>query len=251
MQIAKREMQKLFTTPGVWIGVGAAGVILGLAGPFGTDVLSVLPRLLYWVVVSAIGFFLGSLVATLVAETLRALRVGLWPSVVIAGAATGVANLLALLVVNWFVFRLTLSEPGYLATLGVNVIIISIVIAGAYVAIERTMTREQTTASTRILDRLPIEKRAPLISLSVQDHYTEVVTAKGTELVLLRLTDAIAEVGDTPGLQVHRSHWIATQAVKSARRDGARAVLTMVDGRDIPVSRTYVPAIKEAGLLPR
>nr|WP_255552328.1 LytTR family DNA-binding domain-containing protein [Maritimibacter dapengensis] len=113
------------------------------------------------------------------------------------------------------------------------------------------MTRGSTRASTRILDRLPIEKRGPLISLSVQDHYVEVATTKGTELVLLRLSDAMAEVGDTPGLQVHRSHWIATGAVKSARRDGARAILTMADGRDIPVSRTYLPAIKEAGLLPR
>ncbi|MBV7378713.1 LytTR family DNA-binding domain-containing protein [Maritimibacter dapengensis] len=251
VQIAKREMQTLSATPGVWIGLGAVGLILGLAGPFGTEVLPVLPRLVYWVVVAAIGFFLGSLVATFVAESLRALRVGLWPAVVIAGAAAGVANLLALLAVNWFVFRLTLSEPGYLAALGINVIIISIIIAGAYVSIERTMTRGSTRASTRILDRLPIEKRGPLISLSVQDHYVEVATTKGTELVLLRLSDAMAEVGDTPGLQVHRSHWIATGAVKSARRDGARAILTMADGRDIPVSRTYLPAIKEAGLLPR
>ena len=89
------------------------------------------------------------------------------------------------------------------------------------------------------------------MSLSVQDHYVEVTTTKGRELILLRLGDAMAEVGETAGLQVHRSHWVATDQVTAARRDGARAILTMSDGRDIPVSRTYVPAIKEAGLLSR
>ncbi len=251
LQIAKREMQSLATSPSVWIGVLAAGVILGLAAPFGTGGLAVAPRVVYWVFVATLGFFLGSLVATPVAEILRARNVPLWPSVVASGAAAGVANLGALLVVNWLVFRLTVSEPGYLATLGINVVLISIVVSGAYVAIERSMMRDDTATPARLLERLPVEKRGALISLSVQDHYVEVVTTKGAELVLIRLSDAMAEVGDTPGLQVHRSHWVVTGAVKSARRDGARAVLTMVDGRDIPVSRTYIPAIREAGLLPR
>ena len=100
------------------------------------------------------------------------------------------------------------------------------------------------------LRRLPVEKRGRLISISVADHYVEVATSAGSALILMRLTDAMAETGDTPGLQVHRSHWVAIGEVTAARRDGARAILTLSDGRDIPVSRTYVPAVKEAGLLP-
>ena len=52
------------------------------------------------------------------------------------------------------------------------------------------------------------------------------------------------------GFQVHRSHWVSLAQVRSVRRDGARAVLTMSDGRDIPVSRSNIAAVKEAGLLP-
>ncbi|MCB1397271.1 MAG: LytTR family transcriptional regulator, partial [Rhodobacteraceae bacterium] len=85
--------------------------------------------------------------------------------------------------------------------------------------------------------------------LSVQDHYVEVVTTRGRELLLMRLSDAIAETEGCAGLQVHRSHWVALDQVQAAHRDGARAVLTLSDGREIPVSRTYVPAAKEAGLL--
>ena len=77
-----------------------------------------------------------------------------------------------------------------------------------------------------------------------------VATSTGTDLILMRLSDAMDETGDVAGMQVHRSHWVATGEVTAARRDGARAILTLSDGRDIPVSRTYVPAVKEAGLLP-
>ncbi|MCW1932118.1 LytTR family DNA-binding domain-containing protein [Pararhodobacter zhoushanensis] len=96
--------------------------------------------------------------------------------------------------------------------------------------------------------RLPLDKRGALISLSVQDHYVEVVTLRGRELLLMRLSDAIAETGGDVGLQVHRSHWVALDQVRAARREGARGVLTLSDGREIPVSRTYAAAAKAAGL---
>jgi len=253
LQITKRELHGLATSRGVWIGLLAAGVILGLAGPFGTgEALPRLPLILYWIVVGSIGFFLGTGVATMTAEALRVLRMPRWPSVLIAGAVTGCANFIALLLVNWLVFRLSPSDPEYLWALGPNVILISMIISSAFVAIEdHKSARETPEAAPRILDRLPLDKRGPLVSLSVQDHYVEVVTAKGAELILLRLSDAMAEVGATPGLQVHRSHWVALDAVASARRDGARAILTLTTGAEIPVSRTYLPAVRDAGLLPR
>ena len=34
-------------------------------------------------------------------------------------------------------------------------------------------------------------------------------------------------------------------------RDGDKARITLKDGRDIPASRSYIPALKHAGLLPR
>jgi len=253
LQTTKRELHAMFTSPAMWTGLLAAGVILGLAGPFGTeDVLTLLPRLAYWLVVSAIGFLLGSSVATFTGDQVEARGLGRWPSAIVAGLVAGCANLLALVLVNWLVFRLSWDTPGYLSVLGPNVVAISLVITLAAVAIgAQTQKPAATTQPPRILDRLPLDKRGPLIAMSVQDHYVQVATTKGTELILIRLTDAMAEVGDTPGLQVHRSHWVATKAVKSARRDGARAILTMANGMDIPVSRTYLPAIKEAGLLPR
>lgn len=261
-QIARREIRALATSRGVWIGLGATGIILGLAGPFGTDeVMRTVPRVVYWIVVAAMGFFVGSSSATLVAETLRARRVSMWPAVIIAGAVAGVVNFAILTVLNTAVFGRGFLETNSLLILAANVVAISVIIAAAYVSIQRQMTAagidEMRGAPTpavpeppRLLSRLPLEKRGALIAISVQDHYVEVATTKGSDLILLRLSDAMEETGDVAGLQVHRSHWVATGQVTAARRDGARAILTMSDGRDIPVSRTYVPMVKEAGLLP-
>ncbi|SFI39771.1 transcriptional regulator, LytTR family [Albimonas pacifica] len=104
--------------------------------------------------------------------------------------------------------------------------------------------------AARILERLSPERRGALRRLSMQDHYVQVATDRGTELVLLRLGDAIAECDPVEGLQVHRSHWVARAAVVAAWRDGDRAVLELAGGERIPVSRGRVQALREAGWLP-
>jgi len=69
-------------------------------------------------------------------------------------------------------------------------------------------------------------------------------------MILMRLSDAIRETAPVRGLQVHRSHWVALDQVTDSRRAGAGAQVTTSAGDDIPVSRTYVKALRESGLLP-
>ncbi|WP_411053284.1 LytTR family DNA-binding domain-containing protein, partial [Tritonibacter sp. SIMBA_163] len=51
------------------------------------------------------------------------------------------------------------------------------------------------------------------------------------------------------GWQVHRSHWVAENAVVKGERIGSAARLTTADGRDLPVSRRYLPDLRKRGLL--
>jgi DNA-binding LytR/AlgR family response regulator len=106
-------------------------------------------------------------------------------------------------------------------------------------------------APPAILERLPVEKRGALVSLSATDHYVNVVTTKGQEMILMRLADAIKETGSVEGLHVHRSHWVAIGQVQSAARSGEGASLTMSQGGIIPVSRANVASVRDAGLLPK
>jgi DNA-binding LytR/AlgR family response regulator len=105
--------------------------------------------------------------------------------------------------------------------------------------------------SPALVARLPLHKRGRLVSVSVQDHYVDVTTTKGRDVLLMRFGDAMAETQPVPGLQVHRSHWVALDQITAVRRKGDAAVLTLQHGPDIPVSRAFVPRLRDAGLLPR
>jgi len=108
----------------------------------------------------------------------------------------------------------------------------------------------QPTETVRVLQRLPIEKRGELISMTVMDHYVEVTTTRGKHLILMRFKDAIAEIPSQLGLQIHRSYWVASDQVQAHRRDGKQLLLITTAQDALPVSRRYQKAVLMAGLLP-
>lgn len=251
LQSAKREWHALLGSRPTLVAIAAAGVVAGLAGPFGTlEHLSLLPRLAYWIGLCAVTYVTGALLIAMLTAGGLGRHLPQVPAVLLAGCVAGLAVAAEVALLNWAVFGLAPTAPRYLAVLAMNGIAIAIVIAGAALYLGPSLETGAPVRAPALLDRLPLDKRGALISLSVQDHYVEVTTTKGREMLLMRLSDAIREAEPTPGLQVHRSHWVATGQVRAARRDGARAVLTMAHGQDIPVSRSNLAAVKEAGLLP-
>ena len=114
-------------------------------------------------------------------------------------------------------------------------------------------TGPDTTApimpSNLLLDQLPPALGSVVIALQMEDHYVRVHTALGSELVLMRLRDAITHVSDTEGRQVHRSWWVARLAVEDVRREGRNVRLVLPGGLEAPVSRAQVAELKEAGWL--
>ncbi len=173
----------------------------------------------------------------------------------VSGLAIGIAITVELLALNWAAFGVPPFDPEYVVSLAANALAISMIISGAisFLFLQRGNVSAAATPApqARLLARLALEKRGAVISLSVEDHYVNVATSNGHSLLLMRLSDAISEVDGTPGLQVHRSHWVALDQVATAKRTGDKAVLTMCDGRDIPVSRTHLKAVRDAGLLAR
>ena len=97
-----------------------------------------------------------------------------------------------------------------------------------------------------LLERLPAGRRGRLLHLQMRDHYVEVHTDKGSDLVLLRFGDALRELGGTEGMQVHRSHWIARAALKKIVRRTGRTTAILDNGAEVPVSRRYARALREA-----
>jgi DNA-binding LytR/AlgR family response regulator len=64
----------------------------------------------------------------------------------------------------------------------------------------------------------------------------------------MRLADAIRETGMVPGLQIHRSHWVAKDAVAKVHRSEGKLMLELRNGMRLPVSRSYLAAARDAGL---
>ncbi|MEJ6391266.1 LytTR family DNA-binding domain-containing protein [Gymnodinialimonas ulvae] len=249
---ALRDLRDHLRHPKVWLACLGVAVMVALVGPFDTDDSLTLPaRLAYWGVVVpvsyGIGAFTGYIAAPLLARRLpRVLVAGL------SGALTGTLIYLFILALNAALFGLrpTWAEvPAMLALFMAIAFVVSFLI-GLLPAVSGE-TGAPGPKVPPLLERVPLDKRGALLALSSEDHYTRIQTTKGAEMVLLRLADAIRETAPEPGLRVHRSHWVALGAVTAARRDGERAILTLTGGTEIPVSRANVPAIREAGLLPR
>ncbi|NNE88257.1 MAG: LytTR family transcriptional regulator [Silicimonas sp.] len=94
--------------------------------------------------------------------------------------------------------------------------------------------------------KVPRDIGRDLVSLSAELHYLRVHTRDGNALILYSFGNAVEELADLPGLQVHRSHWVALAHIKSIVRRGDGATVHMSDGPPLPVSRKYRKVLNNA-----
>ena len=100
----------------------------------------------------------------------------------------------------------------------------------------------------RFLQRLPARLRgATLHAVQAEDHYLRLHTDRGSDLILMRLSDAVAELEGLEGAQVHRSWWAAKGAVRDVSRGDGRAVLTLEGDLKVPVSRIHARRLRAEG----
>lgn len=89
------------------------------------------------------------------------------------------------------------------------------------------------------LRKVPSARRGDLIAIKAEDHYLKVMTSKGESLVHYRISDAIREMPEDAGIRVHRSHWVARDAIARCETVGRSLRLTLVNGTAVPVSQSY------------
>ena len=81
----------------------------------------------------------------------------------------------------------------------------------------------------------------------MEDHYVRAHTAMGSDLILMRMRDAVSELDGLEGEQVHRSWWVARGAVEDVKRGGRNIRLVLSGGLEAPVSRANVAPLKAGG----
>lgn len=240
------------------------GAVLALLGPFGSfnDPLAI--RLVVWIGLAWAGYFIYSPVGWVVERMHRALdlpRLGLW----IAG--TLVATI-PMTIVVWslgqfargeFAFptaQVALAQYSYVLLIGGGLtVLFNIIERARHGAPQAEPTSQGSVVSEpsaskkvpRLLDRLPPELGTDIVALEMEDHYVRVHTALGSDLLLMRMRDAVAELEGLDGMQVHRSWWVARGAVEDVEREGRNVRLALGGDLKAPVSRANVQVLKDAG----
>ena len=92
---------------------------------------------------------------------------------------------------------------------------------------------------------LPPERQGKLLFLKSELHYLKVVTERGSALILYNLADAIAQLTAESGLSVHRSYWVALDAVDELVRQGRQGELKLSNGQSVPVSRNRLNEVSK------
>ncbi|WP_068877913.1 MULTISPECIES: LytTR family DNA-binding domain-containing protein [unclassified Phenylobacterium] len=227
----------------------ASSLFLALSGAFGTGDAPLSTRLAYWMGLMLVGYVWGAFLARQFFRNGR-LRTGkLWLDAVIAALVMSAP----FTVVVWFASSRAFDTRIPLARMWMlfgPVLLVSLALTAINLLLEARRAPETQAAPRppKFLDRLPLKLRgAEIWAVEAEDHYLRLHTSKGQDLILLRLADAIAELEGVEGAQVHRSWWVAREAITDARRGDGRAVLTLKGGAEVPVSRTYAGQLRERG----
>jgi len=258
LQFALRELEVFVRAPRFWATFGAVVLIFWVTGPYATaERLATVPRLGFWLVLHAVAWSIAIVTIVLVNALLLRRVASLAGRMALGTLVAGVPVGLATEAISRVTFGGALTLPGIAGSI-VSGLLLSALFCGLTVL---TMSSRQaqalspTTADevpdTRdrpegvaLLRRLKPENRGPILHMTVADHYTEVTTTRGRELILLRFSDALDEIGDTPGLRVHRSHFVADLHVERLLRAEGRLAILGKDGAEIPVARSRAEAVR-------
>jgi hypothetical protein len=260
----------LFGTPREWAKdlttATVVGAFLGVIGPFGSFYGGGLEiRVVYWIANLWIGFIVISLSVRLSLRAASRFDLPV-PFVLAIGVAIGCLPLG--LVIGLFSAAFWPGNHGRLSSFYVwygQTLVISEPFSFAFYFVRErewkaAVAKPSAPASPAVetlveqrgadfLNRLPPRLGRDLLCLQMEDHYVRAHTATTSDLILIPLKDAIAELGDTPGMQVHRSWWVARSAVAEPVANGRNLSLRLINGLEVPVSRASVAKLKLAGWL--
>lgn len=228
----------------------SGGLFLAATGAFGSGDAPMAQRVPYWAGVMVLGGLWGRVCIWALGR-----RIDVddrpWAAIVLLTVTITGPLSVAVWALTGVVFE---GGPPALQTLPVFLGPVSLVTATA-LALTVFLGREtpiQTQGATTpspkhpaIHARLSGKLRGAVIyAVQAEDHYLRLHTEQGSDLILMRFSQALKELDGLEGAQTHRSWWVSRQAVRSVERGNGRASLTLVNGLKAPVSRRYARALR-------
>lgn len=236
----------------MWVIYAVGAFLLGHVGAFDTNQTTPWIRYPYFLFLNLVG---GAIMG-LALDGLEARGI-LTERIVAKAAVLALASAVVLTPVVWVAAGLLLEGSWRITRMTAlfqQVLPVAAVFVSVHLLVRRRPSELPAATSVleedrpTLLDRLPRRLHgSALHALEAEDHYLRLHTDRGSTLILMPLTEAILEVGGLVGARTHRSWWVAKDAVVSATRGGGRAALSLKNGIVAPVSRTYAPALRDAG----
>jgi hypothetical protein len=256
---------------GLAIGTVAA-VVLAIIGALNTDEVAFPLRLAYWLSVVLPGSVLGLFVQSAIAAWGR-LADRRWLEMAVVAIIVALPLTFIVVVASMLMFGFRTLSVGILLGFGANVLMFSLIMTIInYISSPPQMpihtpapgagpksapTLEvaalplmvgNAALPTGLADRLPPRfASGRLIALEAEDHYLRIHTDLGSDIILMRMVDAVALLDTVPGARVHRSWWVARSAVDGSSSSDGRTTLRLATDLAVPVSRSMRPALAAQG----
>lgn len=263
MSLALRQLHATLAGPLYWIINGSVVLLAAMAGPYFTlERLSFPERLVFWGITLLCSGMLMTFLS-IYAYRLTEHRNWNWALISVLAGAVGVVPIIATLYLaqglvigfeegwyNWVSpgsLAASVAPPVIAVTLMVNLAIRLLDPEPSTKDLASAMPTDSAMPSLSALHRkLPTHLGHAIVTVRAQDHYVEVTTAKGSAMILTRLSDAVAQLEPFGGVRVHRS-WIVTLSHVVRIEQGANGPeITMTNEQRIPVGRSYRADFDEA-----
>jgi DNA-binding LytR/AlgR family response regulator len=265
LQFALRELRGFLVSWRYWATIVVVVLVFTVTGPFGTgQSMPLLQRLSFWMLLHVMAFSIAVVLATVVDVLLEAQIPSRLARMLLGSAlaAPPIGFCITLLEAGFVGSPVTMDEIIEQTSISLPLCLLLCLLtyltsSNAAPARAHPVVAPEGSASTEppapsepaattppLVERLNPQNRGRLLRLSVQDHYTEVVTSRGRELILLRFSDALNETGKVSGRRIHRSHWVADEHVRSVSRVRGKLFIEAADGTLLPVSRPYEADIR-------
>ncbi|TNF22493.1 MAG: LytTR family transcriptional regulator [Rhodobacteraceae bacterium] len=231
----------------VFLGLTAVAVV---AEPFGTHgALGLFARLTYWSIVVGASIVAGSVfdeVSQWIDAGTASWRVPLRAAAMMALAYTPFIVLVSKVFVFFGAPLRAYAPLIFLYSGVVSLTVYSVIhVLRPHLRDPADPAPDPESQPPRLAQRLACPD-VTIYRISASDHLTEVATDQGVERIRLRFADAVTEMDPVPGTCVHRSHWVVLTAVTGTVRRNGKVYVTLVNGEELPVSRTYRLALEAA-----
>jgi hypothetical protein len=98
-------------------------------------------------------------------------------------------------------------------------------------------------ATAGLITGTQLPKDAELLAIKAEQHYIQIWSDQGTDMVRFRFRDLRKTLRDCNGAQVHRSWWVNLDQVGSCKQVGRKIELVVNDELTVPVSLSYKNAV--------